>query len=278
MENDNFQERIKQGRDFVKKTGFLSAREEYPSDQQKKIPRPELTKPPMTEQAIALPMDFEQLAIDSDFLHIINSRKSHRVYTEEPMSLLELSYLLWCAQGVKSVRGKATAAFRTVPSGGARHPFECYLLIRKVDGLECGLYHYLPFKHQIEYLGCPDDPQQFLSQSVLFQDWACKANVIFYFSCVFYRAEWRYGVFAHAPLLIDSGHITQNLYLAATSIGHGGCAIAAVNTDVINQQLCLDGEEESAFYAMAVGTVRAKDADAEEPYYKFVLAETEEES
>lgn len=271
MANKEFEKRIRQGRDFVKKTGFLTAREDFPSDQQKKVERPPLAKEPMTEKSIPLPIEFGQLKMKQDFLEIINSRKSHRVYTEEPMTLLELSYLLWCAQGVQSVRGKSTATFRTVPSGGARHPFECYFLARRIEGLECGFYHYLPLKHQIEFLGCPEDLQQFITESVLGQSWACRANVIFYFSCVFYRAEWRYGVFAHAPLLIDSGHITQNLYLAATAIGRGGCAIAAVNTDLINAQLGLDGEEESAFYAMTAGTVKKDNKTAEETFYPFVL-------
>ena len=119
----------------------------YETDQEKRLPQPPLFKAPVSDQLIDLPSDFSTLDIDGDFLGIINRRKSHRVYTDQAISLAALAYLLWCTQGVKSVRGKAYATLRTVPGGGARHPFECYMAIRKVEGLKRGLYHYLPMKH-----------------------------------------------------------------------------------------------------------------------------------
>ncbi|MBQ6388677.1 MAG: SagB/ThcOx family dehydrogenase [Mogibacterium sp.] len=227
----------------------------------------------MTDRAIDLPHEFGDLQISNDFLQIINGRRSHRVFTGQPVTLLELSYLLWCTQGVQSVRGKSYATLRTVPSGGARHPFECYMTIRDVDGLEEGCYHYLPMTHQIEFLGGLDNMEETVTDSLCGQSWAVKANVIFYYSCVFYRAEWRYGVWAHGPVLIDSGHITQNLYLAAESIGLGGCAIAAVEPQKADAIFGLDGVEESIFYAMPVGTIRNEDRDAEDAFYAFVREE-----
>ena len=70
----------------------------YKTDQELKKPQPPLAKAPMTDHAIALPVNYEDLEIDNDFLHVINSRESHRVYTQERMNLLQLSYLLWCTQ------------------------------------------------------------------------------------------------------------------------------------------------------------------------------------
>ena len=274
MNEDAIRSRILLGRSFITKfADDTGVDEDYATDQELKRPQPPLAKAPMTDSAIDLPTDFDALAIDNDFLHVINSRRSHRVYTGEVISLLQLSYLLWCTQGVQSLRGKAYATLRTVPSGGARHPFECYMAIRKVEGLAEGLYHYLPMTHQIEFLGCPEDMGGFVSRSLCEQDWACRANVVFYYSCVYYRAEWRYGIWAHAPILIDSGHVTENLYLAATSIGLGGCAIAAVDPEVANGQLGLDGQEESIFYAMPVGTIRREDRAAEDAFYAFVREE-----
>jgi len=271
MDDSAIRSRILLGRSFLTKFGDEDGLfEDYVSDQDLKKPQPPLAKAPMTGRAIRLPTDFDRLHIDSDFLHIVNSRRSRRVYTQEPLSLLQLSYLLWCTQGVKSIRGKAYATLRTVPSGGARHAFECYMAVQSVEGLEDGLYHYLPLTHQIEFLGAAGDLHGFISRSLCGQDWACRANVVFYYSCVFYRAEWRYGIWAHAPLLMDGGHAVQNLYLAATSIGLGGCAIAAVDADTANEQFGLDKSEETVFYAMPVGTVREEDRDAEEDFYAFV--------
>ena len=247
--------------------------EGYQTDQDLKKPQPPLVKAPMTGDAEDLPKDFSGLDIERDFLRIVNTRKSHRVYTDEPITLTQLSYLLWCTQGVKSIRGRAYATLRTVPCGGARHEFECYLAVRNVEGLQVGLYHYLPMTHQIEFLGCPDALEGLIGQSLADQRWAEKAGVVFYYSCVFYRAEWRYGVYAHPTVLIDSGHITENLYLAATSIHLGGCAVAAVDGNLCNQLFGLDGREESIFYAMPVGTVSPDNQPAEDAFYAFVREE-----
>ena len=246
---------------------------EYHTDQELKKPQPPLAKAPMTDEAVRLPADFSLLRIDDDFLHIVNSRRSHPVYTDEPLTLTQLSYLLWCTQGVKSVRGKAYATLRTVPGGGARHPFECYMAVRKVEGLTPGLWHYLPLEHRIERLGWVEDLEALIGRTLDGQRWAEKASVVFYYSCVFYRAEWRYGIWAHPTVLIDSGHITENLYLAATSIGLGGCAVAAVDGPEANRAFGLDGVEETVFYAMPVGTVRPEDCEAEDAFYAFVKHE-----
>jgi len=264
-------EKIKEGRALVAhwevdETVFKG----YLTDQEQKLPQPPLVKAPMTENVMDLPKDFSALSIDSDFLHIINSRESHRVYTGEAMSLTELSYLLWCTQGVKEIRGRAYATLRTVPCGGARHEFECYMAVKNVEGLEPGLYHYLPMHHQIEFLHGVDDFDSWISKSVCEQAWAAKANVVFYYSSVFYRAEWRYGITSHRVLLIDAGHITENMYLAATSLGMGGCAIGAVDGELCDSSFGLDGYEEAMFYAMPVGKTAAKDKDEERAFYAFV--------
>ena len=265
-------ERIRSGRQLFS-NAVSEPDGEYQTDQQLRKPQPPLAKAPMTDRAISLPVDFGELPIKNDFLSIINQRKSHRIYTDQALSLTELSYLLWCTQGVKSVRGKAYATLRTVPGGGARHPFECYMAIRNVEGLDKGLYHYLPMTHQIECLAAWDDPEELIGKTLQGQRWAEKASVVFYYSCVFYRAEWRYGIWAHPTVLIDSGHITENLYLAATSIGLGGCAVASVDGPEANRAFGVDGKEESIFYSMPVGTVDPKDMEAEDAFYAFVRQE-----
>ena len=268
MDEKKISELINKGRNFVR--SFNDEYEDYETDQQLKKPQPPLAKERISDTVIALPRNFSDLETDNDFLHVISSRKSHRVYTDEEFSLLQLSFLLWCTQGVREIRGKSYATLRTVPSGGARHPFECYMAVRKVSGLKPGLYHYLPMRHELEYLGSIGDMEEKINVSLFEQAWACKASVVFYYSAVFYRAEWRYGIYAHVPLLIDSGHITENLYLALTSLNLGGCAIAAVDHETANTMFSLDGEEETIFYAMSAGTVSEKDRQSEKDFYAFV--------
>ncbi|MGN0837536.1 MAG: SagB/ThcOx family dehydrogenase [Pyramidobacter sp.] len=268
MDSAEVKKLILEGRNFM----HYRIADGYQSDQTKKIRQPPLVKEPVSDTRIQLPVSYEKLEISGDFLTIINTRRSHRVYASQPLSLLQLSYLLWCTQGVRDMRGKAYATLRTVPSAGARHPFETYLAVRSVTGLEQGYYHYLPMSHSLELLKKENDESMrgFIAGSLHGQAWTARAGVVFYYSMVFYRAEWRYGFNAHRTALIDAGHVTENLYLACTSLGLGGCAVAALDSDICDSMFNLDGKEETIFYAMPVGTVRAEDEQAEKDFYAFV--------
>lgn len=249
--------------------------EDFESDQQLRLPQPPLTKPAMAPDgnAIALPRDFSALPLSCNLADVFCQRRSARVYTQEPMTLLQLSFLLWATQGVKSIRGRAYATLRTVPSGGARHPFETYLLVRQIDGLLPGIYHYLPLQHAIEFIGVVDRWDETVSDALCGQNWACASNVVFFWSMVAYRAEWRYGVYAHRIALIDAGHMGENLYLACTQLQLGTCALGSFDHDACNALFSLDGEEEFMIYAAPVGTVSAADREKEQAFYQFVTDE-----
>ncbi len=268
------QELIAKGRAFMRGYGQMDQyMEDFESDQDLKKPQPPLVKAPMTHESqwISLPRDFAELPLNWDLARLFFERKSSRLYSGESMSLLQLSFLLWATQGIKKLRGKAYATLRTVPCGGARHEFETYLLVRDVDGLRPGVYHYLPMPHALEYLGQTEDTEDTISSTLCGQSWAAKANVVFYWSMVAYRAEWRYGIYAHRTALIDTGHIGQNLYLACTGLGLGTCGIAAFSHDLCNTVFGLDGEEEYVVYTAPVGTIKAdNDAAEEQATYGFV--------
>ena len=111
----------------------------------------------------------------------------------------------------------------------ARHGFELYFVCQNVEGLISGTYHYLPMEHRIEFLNPIEKISDVLASSLCDQLWALKANVIFYFSYIPYRTEWRYGYLAHRIALVDLGHVGENIYLASTSIGLGTCGIGALS-------------------------------------------------
>ncbi len=264
---------IANGRSFMKGYGEHTLYEkEYESDQDLKLPQPPLVKAAMRpeENRISLTRDFAHLEMKQNLVDVIRDRKSSRVYTQENMTIDELSFLLWATQGIKEIRGRAYATIRTVPCGGARHEFETYLLVRNVDGLENGAYHYLPMEHALEFLHSVEDMEKKITDSMCDQGWAAKANVVFYWSMVAYRVEWRYGIFAHRPALIDVGHVGQNLYLACSGLGLGCCAIAAFQHEICNEIFGLDGEEEFVVYAVPVGTISEKDKTSEKAFYQFV--------
>lgn len=246
--------------------------EDFESDQQLKLPQPPLCKAAMTpaETHIPLTRDFSAVPMKNDLLSLIRDRRSARVYTQEDMSLDQLAFLLWATQGVKSIRGKKYATIRTVPCGGARHEFETYLLVQKVTGLKPGAYHYLPMEHALEYLGEVDNLPEKITSTLCGQAWAGKANVVFYWSMVAYRAEWRYGIYAHRVAMIDAGHLGQNLYLGCTGLGLGTCGIASFDHEETKALFGLDGEEEYIAYTAPVGTVSEKDKAAEQAFYQFV--------
>ena len=273
LDRETQQNLIQKGRDFMH--GYRDNDpylENFESDQDLKLPQPSLVKAPMSKDGnhIVLPRDFSQIPMMHNLPHLIESRRSARIYTQEKMTLEQLSFLLWACQGVKSIRGKSYATLRTVPSGGARHPFETYLMVRRVEGIRSGAYHYLPMEHALEFLGEMENMDEKINQSLSGQSWASKANVVFYWSMVPYRAEWRYGIYAHRVALIDAGHMGENLYLACTGIGLGCCAIGAFSDKLSNELFQLDGEEEFMLYVVPVGTVRDCDKAAEQSFYKFV--------
>lgn len=265
---------IKTGREFTR--GYTDDdpyMDDFESDQELHKPQPPLVKPAMSEEKIKLTRDFIELELKNDLVELIRDRRSARVYTDENVTLTQLSFLLWATQGVKDIRGKSYATLRTVPCGGARHEFETYLLIRKVEGLAPGAYHYLPLEHALEFLHPVSDIDDTITRSLVGQKWAEKANAVFYWSMVPYRAEWRYGIYAHRVTMIDVGHVGQNLYLACTGAGLGTCAIGAFSHEICNELFSLDGNEEYVVYTAPVGTVRESDRSAEQAFYSFVEEE-----
>lgn len=267
------QEIIQKGREFTKSPlGRDPYEEAFESDQDRKLPQPPLVKAPMADESarIMLTRDFSGLSMKNDLVGLIRDRRSARIYTDAPMSLEALSFLLWATQGVKKVRGKAYATIRTVPCGGARHEFETYLVVRNVDGLQTGAYHYLPMLHALEYLHPIEDIPETVSRTLCGQKWAAKANVVFYWSIVHYRAEWRYGIHAHRVALIDIGHVGQALYTACTGLDLGTCGLGAFRHEDCSELFSLDGEEEHIVYTAPVGTVRDEDLAEENAFYRFV--------
>lgn len=227
--------------------------DEVVTDQQKKMPYPPLFKPVVEgERVIQLPSVSKELLEFKDVYHTIADRTSVRKYDKEAMTLKQLSFLLYATQGVrKHVEGKY--AFRTVPSGGARHPFETYLTVLNVEGLEKGLYRYQAFSNELVLLSKDDEIGHKTVSGAYDQAFAGKAAVNFIWTCIPYRGEWRYDISAHKTMLLDAGHLCQNLYIACEAIGFGTCAIAAYDQGKMDQLVGVDGEDEFVVYMSPVG-------------------------
>jgi SagB-type dehydrogenase family enzyme len=185
-------------------------------------------------------------------IEAISSRESVRKYINTTLTLDELAYLLWCTQGVKAKR-PGFATVRTVPSAGARHAFETYLLINRVNGLEPGLYRYLALEHILLEISLRPSVVDETVAGCLGQGFVGTSAVTFIWIADVQRMKWRYGDRGYRYLHLDAGHVCQNLYLSAGSIECGVCAIAAFDDDVINQVIGVDGRKQFVIYIATVG-------------------------
>jgi SagB-type dehydrogenase family enzyme len=183
---------------------------------------------------------------------VVEQRRSLRDYAETPLTKEELSFLLWCTQGIRQVfPGSRTE--RTVPSAGARHAFETLVLANNVSGTPPGLYRYVATKHALAEENLSPGVADRLTEACLGQDFVKRSAATFVWVAVAYRMLYRYGERGFRYLYLDAGHVCQNLYLAAEAIGCGACAIAAFSDDDVNRVLRLDGQEQFAIYLGAVG-------------------------
>jgi SagB-type dehydrogenase family enzyme len=246
MSNDN--EIIAAGRDFLR--SHWDRMEKAVSDQSKGVPAPQQQKPCPAGGRVVDLVPRERMSVGRmPLIDAVTGRRSRRKYAEQPLSMEDISFLLWVTQGVRE-HGEIRS-FRTVPSGGSRHGFETYLYTQRVDGLEEGLYRYQPLDHRLCLLRSDAGMREALKAALNGQGWNSAA--VFVWTAVPYRTEWRYPVVAGKIIALDAGHVCQNLYLACESIGCGTCAIGAYDQEKLDAFLGVDGEEELAVYAAPVG-------------------------
>ena len=227
------------------------------TDAKKGISQPPKSKSyEINSRLFDLPMVSENTLTSKNIYSCIRERRSTRFYNDQAISLNEPSYLLWATQGITNTN-KAGITFRTVPCSGATHSFESYLLIRNVKELQKGVYRYLPVEHKLLFMFELDEIENKIDEITLDQpfvpNFANKAAILFIWSTIPYRSEWKFDITAHKKILIDIGHVCQNLYLTSESIGAGACAIGIYDQKRVDQLLGLDGEEEFTIYLAAVG-------------------------
>jgi SagB-type dehydrogenase family enzyme len=226
------------------------------SDQHQGRPMPPMEEP-VDQQLprIGLP-DRESWNLElktKDLANAIANRQSRRNYSSESLKIQELAFLLWATQGVRDP-GLQSPHYRTVPSAGARHSFETYLFIHRVESVPPGLYRYLPLANELVFLkGADDGSKKRLSRAVLGQQFVANSAAVFVWTTVPYRMEWRYLQAAHRVILLDAGHVCQNLYLACEAIHAGTCAIAAYDQEAMDDLLQVDGIHQFTIYLAPVG-------------------------
>lgn len=178
----------------------------------------------------------------------LSKRRSVRDFNvNAPLSLEEVSQLLWSAQGItEPFQGK-----RTAPSAGATYPLEIYLVVRKVEGLKEGVYQYYPPEHEI-FLVKRGDFSKNLQNACWGQGWVGDGAINLVITASFERTTNRYGKRGEMYVHMEAGHVGQNIYLQAEALGLGTVAVGAFNEEMVTEALSLPSHHRP-LYVFPVG-------------------------
>ncbi len=197
------------------------------------------------EKRIALPETAPDGAVSVE--RAIQQRRSVRHYTDAPITISELSQMLWAAQGITH-KGRG---LRAAPSAGALYPLEILVAAGRVTGLKPGLYRYVPAGHALETVA-GGDVRADIVRAALRQTWAEKAPAIILVTAVYGRTTRKYGERGVRYVHMEVGHASQNLWLQAVALGLKGGIIGAFDDDALARVAKL-GKDESPLCILTIG-------------------------
>jgi len=219
---------------------------------------------PVISLPYPLPAPDEEAA--PDLWTCVAQRRSVRSFGAVPVTLAELSRLLWASCGITTsfVTPHGQDFYRAAPTAGALYPIETYVVANRVEGLDPGLYHYrvtgmdilerpiVEGSHCLERLRAGDLSHQ-IEAAALDQPLCRKAGAVLVWTAVFARSEWKYRDRAYRYVYLDAAHIAAHVSLAAVALGLGSCAVAAFYDEEVDSLIGVDGISESTLYMTAVG-------------------------
>jgi SagB-type dehydrogenase family enzyme len=188
----------------------------------------------------------------------IAARTSCRQFRSEPIPLAQLGDLLHAAYGVLgTIDLWGEFCERPVPSGGGLYPLELYVLTQRVDGLPGGAYHYVPIMHVLEVVRSDQLPSLLTAEMFLGQPYLSDAAAVLVLTAVVERSLWKYEDRGYRYVLLEAGHVAQNLNLCATALGLGCLNLGGFLDEDVAALLRLDDDDEVALYGVAVGPPRS---------------------
>ena len=192
---------------------------------------------------------------------MLAKRRSCRNYGGENVSLRDLATVLAAAYGVTglSTLGPLEFVERSVPSGGGLYPLELYVIVRAVDGLNPGVYHYVPLQHGLELLRDHKVPDRLVTYLFMGQSYASEAACTIVIGAVTERSLKKYGDRGYRYILFEAGHVAQNINLAGAGIGLGTCNFGGFFDDELAALLGMQHGNEIPLYGIAIGTPASDD-------------------
>lgn len=180
-------------------------------------------------------------------LEAISNRRSRRNFKDTPLTLQQVSTLLWACQGITDKK----RGFRSAPSAGATYPLELFLVVGNVDGLKSGVYRYLPDKHGLDIV-VEDDVRLLLTSACLDQSFIMEAPATIVVGAVFERTTRYYGERGEMYVFQECGHVGENLHLACEQMGLGTVMVGAFRDDAVKRIINMR-KNEQPIYVMPVG-------------------------
>jgi len=179
----------------------------------------------------------------------LRTRRSVREFAPRPLATVDLSQLLWAAQGITTRDGR-----RTAPSAGALYPIELYVVAGDVSGLAAGVYRYDPHRHRLESM-VAGDRRAALARAALQQDSVARAPAAIVIGAVYARTSAKYGRRAERYCAIEAGCVAQNVALEAVARGLGTVVIGAFDDAGVRDVAAMSGDE-SPLIIMPIGRPR----------------------
>jgi SagB-type dehydrogenase family enzyme len=203
---------------------------------------------------IALPAGKALPVVRRRFDDVIRRRQGARAFSGGSMRVHELAKILWMSYGVNRANAKThfPRPFRMIPSGGALYPLELYVHASRVDGLDPGLYHYDPEAHNVDVLRQRDDSAE-IAGLLIQPDLARAAAAVVFISAIFERSTFKYGDRGYRFVLLEAGHLAQNVNLVAQGLGLASVNIGGYNDRAVDRYLLCDGVNESVVYIALLG-------------------------
>ena len=200
--------------------------------------------PAATPEVIRLPQPLSDGTMSVE--RALRERRSMRQYKNQPVTLSDLSQILWAAQGVSGPGGR-----RTAPSAGALYPLEVSVVAGNVTGLSAGTYSYDPDQHQLTVIA-EGDARRSLSRAALDQSSIKNAAAVLVLCAVYERTTVKYGERGIRYVHMEAGHAAQNVSLQAVALNLGTVVIGAFHDDRVRTVLRLS-EQEHPLSLMPIG-------------------------
>jgi SagB-type dehydrogenase family enzyme len=193
-------------------------------------------------------------ATESPTFELIRSRYSCREFSGDALAAADVATLLQHSYGFTGLREVAGVRLhhRPVPSAGALFPLELYLLVENVTGIPNGAYHYAAWHHRLERVAGKVSIATLLP-SLQEQQYLVGANLLLFITAVFPRTMTKYGPRGYRYILLEAGHVAQNICLLATELGLATLCLGGFRESAINEMLQLQARKEGAVYAVAIG-------------------------